>query len=339
MSDRGPLSRPATGVLLALAFAAAAALAGVLVGPANLGLSETVAALLRSPGATQGTLDIVWIDRVPRVALGLAVGAGLSLAGVLFQSLLRNPLADPYLVGVGPGALLGAALAGAMGLLGTAVLGFPTVGIAAFLGALGAAALVLFVAGGGGRAGVARLVLAGVAVGSFVTAVATWALYVETELWQNAVRWLLGSLAWADGERIVVAAVATVGLAVLALWRARDLDALSLGEDSARLGGVDVVRAVPLLVAAACALTAACVATAGLVGFVGLVVPHAARRLVGPLHRRVIPVAAGLGAGLLVLADAVARTVARVEVPVGVVTALLGAPAFALLVRRAGRAA
>jgi iron complex transport system permease protein len=334
-----PLARPAAGIALALGFAALAAALGVFLGPAGLGFGETAAALLGASSASPGAVDIVWIDRVPRVALGLAVGAGLSVAGVLFQSLLRNPLADPYLVGVGPGALLGAALAGAAGLLGTSVLGFSAVGLASFAGAVGAAALVLFVAGGGGRAGVARLVLAGVAVGSFVTAVATWALYVETELWQNAVRWLLGSLAWADGSRIAVAAAATVGLALLALWRARDLDALSIGEDSARLGGVDVARSVLLLVGAACALTAACVAAAGLVGFVGLVVPHAARRLVGPLHRRAIPVAAGLGAGLLVLADAVARTVARVEVPVGVVTALLGAPAFALLVRRAGRAA
>jgi iron complex transport system permease protein len=332
------VSGPATGVALAFAFATVAAVAGVLLGPAPLGLAETVAAVARSADASEAATDIVWRDRVPRVGLGLAVGAGLSVAGVLFQSLLRNPLADPYLVGVGPGALLGAALAGAAGLTGATLLGFSALGVASFVGALCAAALVLLVAGGGGRAGVARLVLAGVAVGSFVTAVATWALYVETELWQNAVRWLLGSLAWADRDRIVVAAVATAGLALLAFWRARDLDALSLGEDSARLGGVDVTRAVPLLVAAACALTAACVATAGLVGFVGLVVPHAARRLVGPLHRRAIPVAAGLGAGLLVLADALARTVARVEVPVGVVTALLGAPAFALLVRRAGRA-
>jgi iron complex transport system permease protein len=293
-----------------------------------------LAALLSRPEASAGAVDVVWDDRVPRVALGLAVGAGLAVAGTLFQSLLRNPLADPYLVGVGPGALLGAAVAGALGLAGRAVLGVPAPALAAFLGALAAAALVLVVAGGGGRGGIARVVLAGVAVGAFVTAVATWLLYVETELWQNAVRWLLGSLAFADRQRVAVAGVATLGLAALALWRARDLDALSVGEDSARLGGVDVRRAVPVLVGAACALTAACVAAAGLVGFVGLVVPHAARRLAGPLHRRSIPVAAGLGAGLLVLADALARVVARVEVPVGVVTALLGAPAFAILVRR-----
>jgi iron complex transport system permease protein len=131
-----------------------------------------------------------------------------------------------------------------------------------------------------------------------------------------------------------VAALATLGLAAVAWWRARDLDAVALGEDAARLSGVDVRRAVPALAAAGCLLTAAAVATAGLVGFVGLVVPHAARRLAGPTHRALVPVAGLLGGGMLVLSDAVARAVARVEVPVGVVTALVGAPVFALLLRR-----
>jgi iron complex transport system permease protein len=166
-----------------------------------------------------------------------------------------------------------------------------------------------------------------------VTAVATWALYVENESWQDAVRWLLGSLAYADGPRIRLAAVATALLAALAWTKARDLDALALGEEAARLSGVDVARTVRWLSAAACLLVAAAVAAAGLVGFIGLVVPHAARRLVGPSHRRLLPVALLLGAGLMVLADSIARC-ARTEVPVGVVTALLGAPVFAFLVRR-----
>ncbi len=273
------------------------------------------------------------LDRVPRIALGLAVGAALALAGTLFQALLRNPLADPYIVGVGPGALLGAAVAGALGFAGRSIAGLSAAAAGAFAGAVLAALLVLGVAGRRGRDASARLLLAGVAVGSFVTAVATWALYVENESWQDAVRWLLGSLAYADGARIRLAALATGSLALLAWLRARDLDALALGEEAARLTGVDVTRTVFGLSAAACLLVAAAVATAGLVGFVGLVVPHAARRLVGPGHRRLLPVAALLGGGLLVAADAIARS-ARTEVPVGVVTALLGAPVFAFLLRR-----
>ncbi len=170
-----------------------------------------------------------------------------------------------------------------------------------------------------------------------MTAVATWALYVENESWQDAVRWLLGSLAFADAPRIALAAVATGVLTVLAAARARDLDALALGDEAARLSGVDTTRTVRGLAAAGCVLVAAAVASAGLVGFVGLVVPHVARRLAGPRHRRLLPVAALLGGGLLVAADAIARS-AKAEVPVGVVTALLGAPVFAVLVRRSARA-
>jgi iron complex transport system permease protein len=327
-------SRPglARGLALALLFALVAALGNLFVGRARLPAADVLAAL--SGGDVSPTVHaIVHLDRLPRIALGLAVGAALALAGTLFQALLRNPLADPYIVGVGPGALLGAAGAGALGFVGRSVAGLSAAAAGAFVGAVLAALLVLGVAGRRGRDASTRLLLAGVAVGSFVTAVATWALYVENESWQDAVRWLLGSLAYADAARIRLAALATLTLALLAWTRARDLDALALGEEAARLTGVDVTRTVFGLSAAACLLVAAAVATAGLVGFVGLVVPHAARRLVGPGHRRLLPVAALLGGGLLVAADAIARS-ARTEVPVGVVTALLGAPVFAFLLRR-----
>ena len=330
----GPFARrPGLAALLAGLFALGAAALSLFLGPARLPASEVFGALLGGD-VPAFARDIVRVDRLPRAELGLAVGAALAVAGVLFQALLRNPLADPYVVGVGPGALLGAAVGGALHVTGTAMLGVSAAGACAFVGAVLAAGLVLAVAGGGGRAASARLLLAGVAVGSFVTAVATWALYVENQSWQDAVRWLLGSLAFADGPRISVAAVATVLLAGIAWAKGRALDALALGEDSARLIGVNVTSTVRLLAAAGCLLVAAAVATAGLVGFVGLVVPHAARRLVGPSHRGLIPVAAALGGGLLVLADGIARQASHVEIPVGVVTALLGAPIFALLVRR-----
>jgi len=328
-----PRAVPAT--LLALAFAAAAAAAAVFLGPARVSFADALDALL-SRDAPAIARDVVWVDRLPRIALGLGVGAALAVAGVLFQAILRNPLADPYLVGVGPGALLGAAVGGALGLASTSLLGFSALGVAAFLGSALASLVVLRVAGGG-RSSAARLLLAGVAVGSFTTAVATWALYAESEDWQNAVRWLLGSLAWADRPRILLAASAAALLTAVAWWRARDLDALALGEDAARLVGVDAGRVSRILAAAGCLLVAAAVATAGLVGFVGLVVPHVARRAVGPGHRGLVPVAALLGAGLLVLADGIARVAARVEVPVGVVTALLGAPVFAAIVAKSGR--
>jgi iron complex transport system permease protein len=333
--DRRTPRSPVVAIGAVSAFALVAALAGLFLGAVPVSPADVLRALL---GSGQGVArDIVLLDRLPRVELGLAIGAALSVAGVLFQALLRNPLADPYLVGVGPGALLGASVAGAMGLLGAELAGVSATGVAAFLGAAAAAAAVLLVAGRGGAAAAPRVLLAGVAVGAFATAVATWALYAESENWQNAIRWLLGNLAGADASKVRVAAASVVVLAAVTWWKARDLDALALGEDSARLGGVDATRTVFLLAGVGCLLVAAAVAVAGLVGFVGLVVPHLARRFVGPGHRLLVPVAAGLGAGLLVLSDALARTVSRVEVPVGVVTALLGAPVFAAVLRRTGR--
>ncbi|MCC7139162.1 MAG: iron ABC transporter permease [Planctomycetes bacterium] len=334
------MSAPRRSLAAALAVATGLALVAVTVdlflGAARLAPRDVLAALVGGDVAPW-VRDVVWLDRVPRVALGLAVGAALAVAGTLFQALVRNPLADPYVIGVGPGALLGAAGAGALGFSGRSVGGLSAAAVGAFAGAVLAAALVLGVAGRRGRDAGARLLLAGVAVGAFVTAVATWALYVENESWQDAVRWLLGSLAFADAPRIALAAVATGALTLLAWARARDLDALALGDEAARLCGVDTTRTVRGLAAAGCVLVAAAVAAAGLVGFVGLVVPHVARRLAGPRHRRLLPVAALLGGGLLVAADAIARS-AKAEVPVGVVTALLGAPVFAVLVRRSARA-
>ena len=290
-------------------------------------------ALAGGEGADPRAVAIVREFRLPQVALGLAVGAGLAVAGTVLQSVLRNPLADPYLIGVGPGALLGATAAVALGVSAATVGGFSAIGALACAGALGAAFLVQGAAGRAGRADPARLVLAGVAVGAFVSALANVLLAARGEAWQNVARWLFGSLGWADGPRIAVCATSTVGLTALAWGRARDLDALTLGKDAARLLGVDVARAGLGLVAAACLHAAAAVATAGLIGFVGLVVPHVARRLAGPNHRALLPAAACLGAGLLVLADGVARVV---SLPVGVVTALLGAPFFAAIVRRSG---
>lgn len=336
---RGPwlVGRPAVALGLAVFAALACAVGATFFGATQVPAGDVWNALLgRSTTAIAET--IVHAERLPRIELGLAVGAALAVAGAVFQAVLRNPLADPYIVGVGPGALLGASIGSALGLSTSSVAGLSGAGACAFAGAIATAAIVLSVAGKGGRASSARLLLAGVAVGAFVTAISTWALYVESESWQNAVRWLLGSLAYADDARIRIAAISTGALVLLAWLRGRDLDALALGEDSARLGGVDTERTVRLLAAAACLLVAAAVATAGLVGFVGLVVPHLARRLVGPGHRLLVPVCAAIGGGLLVLADAVARSTARVEIPVGVVTALLGAPVFAAIVRRGPRA-
>jgi iron complex transport system permease protein len=331
------VSRRAPGValLLAAAFAAASALVATTLGPASVSPLDALRALVGAETSELARVVVVE-HRAPRVALGLVVGAALAASGALFQGVLRNPLADPYLVGVGPGAFLGATAGVALGFAGRpGLLGHSAVATFAFAGALGVAALVLAAGARGGRGDAGRLLLCGVAIGSFATAVATGAMYLSSESWPQVAGWLLGRLAWADAARIGVAGAATVAFLAFAWWRARDLDALTLGEDPARLVGVDPARTIRALSIAGCLLAASAVAAAGLIGFVGLVVPHLARRLAGAGHRALLPASALLGAGLLALADGVARLAS--EIPVGIVTALLGAPVFAWMVARPGR--
>lgn len=309
--------------LLAL-FVLLAAAVGLGVGAVHVSPGEVVASL------TGGSADpIVQTVRLPRVAAGLLVGASLAVAGALFQALLRNALAEPYLLGVGPGALLGVTVAAL--LAGTAAL--PPAGLrggAAFVGALAVGVVIFAVARRSVRSPTASVLLAGIAVGAFVHAVATLLLHAAVSDWHVVVRWMLGDLGLATWRDIAFVAVVFVVGGGVAQARAGALDVLTLGDEAAWFGGVAVPRALAWLGGTACLLAASTVAVAGLVGFVGLVVPHLARGLVGTSHRRVLPASALLGAGLLVLADALARTaVAPAVLPLGVVTALLGAPFLA----------
>lgn len=300
----------------AFLFAAVAAGAALLLGPAGAEPGETI------------LLEI----RLPRVLLGLLVGGALAVSGVILQALFRNDLAEPYLVGVGPGALLGVTAAAlAAGTLPGAV---PRA-LSALLGALLVSGVVFAAARRRGREAGPTLLLAGVAVGAFVSALATAALYVAVRRWDQVVQWLLGHLAPRPaGELVLLGGVLAAG-GLVAFVRARDLDAVALGEEGAWLVGVHVRRLLLLLGLTACLLAAAAVSLAGLIGFVGLLVPHVARGLVGPGHRRLLPVSLALGGGLLVLADALARTVAPpLELPVGVVTAAVGAPCLAWILLR-----
>jgi iron complex transport system permease protein len=321
-------------VAVLVLFVVAASAVALCVGPYRTSPADVWTALT-DPGAGGIATDVVRLDRLPSLLLGLLVGAALAVSGATFQALLRNDLAEPYLVGVGPGAVLGVTVAALLSERHAE--GFwaepASRGVLAFAGAGLVAVLVFSAARRAGRLGAATLLLAGVAVGAFVTAVATGALYVSAKDWHLAVLWLLGHLAPAQAGEIVVLAVVLAVAGGLAWARGRDLDALTLGDDPAGLLGVDVHRTTLLLGAAATLLAAAAVAVSGLIGFVGLVVPHLARRLVGPGHRALLPAAALLGAGLLALADAVARTI-QPPVPVGVVTALLGSPFLVLWLRR-----
>ncbi|WP_025323817.1 FecCD family ABC transporter permease [Deferrisoma camini] len=299
-------------------------------GSLRLSWGEIGSILLGNGRADPTHVAIVLRVRLPRAALAALVGAGLGAAGGAFQGLLRNPLADPYILGVSGGAALGAVAALSLGL--TTPLAVPA---AAFLGAVAALGFVYVVARAH-RGSPRTLILSGVMVGSFCSALLLFLLWTSpSDPVRTAIFWLAGDLSGASPGWLPAAGL-WAGVAFLVLWlQAPALDLLTQGEETAADLGLDVGRARLLLLGAAGGLTAAAVALAGLVGFVGLVVPHAVRLVWGPGHRRLLPASALLGAAFLLGADAVARTVlAPAEVPVGVVTALVGAPFFLYLLRQ-----
>ena len=270
--------------------------------------------------------------RVPRVLLAFLVGGSLSVVGASLQALLRNPLADPYLLGLSGGAGLGAVIAIALNP------DWPwAVPAAAFAGAAGAVALVYRLSVVAGRRLDPRvLLLAGVIVGSFAGAIMTTVVSLsEAAELRRAFLWLLGGFGGASWSALLIfCAYAAAPLLVL-LLSSRALDLLALGEESAKHLGADVERNKRVVYIATSLLTAASVAVCGIVGFVGLVVPHAVRRLWTPMHRELLPAVFFLGGAFLVLADGLARTIVRpLELPVGAVTAIVGVPLFALLLRR-----
>ncbi len=331
-----PGRRTARAYGIAAAFLVVAVLGSALVGAADLNPLATVTALLdRIPfvdlHSSLSPLDraVLYQIRMPRIVLGALVGGLLSLAGAGYQGVFRNPLVDSGLLGASAGAGLGATVA--IVYLGGA--GPSAVPVAAFVGALAGVA-VAYAAGAVGGPGTATLLLAGLAVGMFLTAIQTFVLQRSAQDIQQVYSWLLGSLATAGwgqvGEILPYTAVSTL----VVLLHGRHLDVLSVGDEEARSLGLHPGR-IRLLVVSACALAAAtAVAVSGLIGFVGIIVPHAVRRLAGTSYRVVLPLSLLFGAGFLVLADTLARTVlAPGELPIGVVTALVGSPVFIWILR------
>jgi iron complex transport system permease protein len=324
----------------AVAFLLGSLVVGVLAGPIDLGVRdvvESVAARLHLPGAstplTPTEEAILWEIRVPRVVLAALVGGTLALAGATYQGVFRNPLADPYLLGVAAGAGLGATIA--IAYLPDGLRGQRALPLAAFLG--GSIAVVLTYAVGRSarrERDAATLVLAGVTVAAFFTAWQTFVQQQNSETLQQVYTWILGNIpstGWSDVV-LVLPYVLVATVVILALRRV--VDVLNLGDDEAATLGVNVGRVRLALVVAATLGTAAVVAVSGLIGFVGIIVPHTVRLLTGVGYRALLPLSVVVGAGFLVLADVVARTaLAPAEIPLGVVTAFIGAPFFALVLR------
>ncbi len=324
--------------LSAAAFLAAALCAGLLVGPAPLPPGDVLAALaaklplVDAHSALDPTEETIVFDlRLPRVALGALVGAMLALAGGAYQGVFRNPLADPYLLGIAAGAGLGATLAIAYGPAGTA--SSTLLPVAAFAGAVASVAITYFVGRAGGP-GTTGLILAGVTVAAFLTAIQTFVQQRNADTLVDVYSWMLGQVATSGWSDVWILAPYAFAATVVIFAHRRLLDVLRLGDEEAESLGVNVRRVRVIVIAAATVGTAAAVAVSGLIGFVGIIVPHALRLLVGSSYRVVLPLSIVAGAGFLVCADVLARTViSPAELPIGVVTAFFGAPFFAVVLR------
>ncbi|NVK20621.1 MAG: iron ABC transporter permease [Methylocystaceae bacterium] len=334
VGGRGWLALSALAALAALVFVIALA---VGIGKMPISPATTFAAVINGLGLTDLPVRrieaaVIWDYRLSRALVAALCGAGLALSGAILQSLLRNPLAEPYVLGISAGASTGAVMVMLLGFgAGTLSLGF-----GAFVGSLAAFVFVVLLAGRGQSAD--RTILAGVAASQLFNALTSWIVTTSANAEQarSVMFWLLGSFAgvrWPD----VALAAGVLGAGLLTcLAHARALDALTFGEDAACSLGIDVRRVRIVLLAVTALMTATMVSIVGAIGFVGLVVPHAARFVVGPDHRRLLPATALVGALFMVLADIVSRLIGAPQIlPIGVVTALVGVPFFAVILYRA----
>ncbi|MGZ5213350.1 MAG: FecCD family ABC transporter permease [Actinomycetota bacterium] len=346
-AEVGSLGVPWRWALASVAVLLVALAIGVAVGPAHLSLGGIVGSVFarfpfvhRSSDLTAQQESILWSLRVPRVVLGALAGGTLAIAGAAYQGTFRNPLADPYLLGAAAGAELGATLAITF-LPGRAVLGVNLVAVAAFAGAsLAVAGAYVLGRSAGGMRSVTSLILAGVAIASFLTAVQTYVQQRNADQIRQVYAWLLGRLQTAGWQGVSLVAPYVAICVVVVVAHRRVLDVLQFGDDEAASLGVRPRRVRLWVVVAATLGTAAVVAVGGAIAFVGIIVPHTVRLMVGRSYRVVVPLSLALGAAFLVLADTLARVVvAPAELPIGVITALIGAPFFVVVLRSTRAAA
>ncbi|KQS84734.1 MULTISPECIES: FecCD family ABC transporter permease [unclassified Rhizobium] len=340
--DRSRLARLLIVALVFIAFAMFAA--SIMTGAANASLGNVLQWLLGVEGAEQALSArdrIIILDiRLPRAVMGLLVGASLAVSGTIMQGLFRNPLADPALVGISSGASLGAVLTIVLGssLFGAlfAVFGFYALPVAAFLGCLLTTLLLYRIATRSGQTSVATMLLAGIALAALANAVTGVLIFIaDDKQLRDLTFWGLGSLAGANWTKILSAGPIIAAALAVVPFLARGLNALTLGEATAFHMGVPVQRLKNIAIVSVAALTGASVAVSGGIGFVGIVVPHVLRLMIGPDHRYLLPASALLGGTLLIFADMIARTIVPpAELPIGIITAFVGAPFFLWILLR-----
>lgn len=319
-------------------------LASVTFGNADISVKEVYQVILYelfhveslSSYAEGAVHDVVWLIRLPRVLLAVGVGMGLSVCGVVMQAVVKNPLADPYVLGVSSGGYLGAAAAVLLG-FGSAF-GDNSMGIMAFIGAMAASFAVLFISGVGGRSNAGKLILAGMAISSVCSAFANFLIYISQNRDATAQisYWSMGSLAAADWNNVPVL-LPIMLIASLIFWtQSRNLNLMLLGDETAITLGTDLHRARMVYMILSSLMVGFAVCAAGMIGFVGLIIPHTVRMVFGTEHRRLVPVSALIGAVFLIWADVTCRVILpNSELPIGILVSLIGAPCFIyLMVRR-----
>ena len=339
--DRAPRARRAFGWLALITLIIAILSLGS--GAAGLPLGQILSDLLSGAGLSARDQLILIDIRLPRLAMGLLIGAALAVSGVLMQGLFRNPLADPGIVGVGAGAGLGAVSAIVLGsylpVALSAAIGQWLVPLAAFLGSWAVTLILYRIGTSGGQTSVATLLLAGIAIGALGSAITGILIYMADDAQLRTLTfWGMGSLAGANWSKVGVGLPLILPVLLLAPLLARGMNTLALGEGPARHLGTDVQKIKRLSILAVAAAVGVAVALAGGIGFIGIVVPHLLRMAIGPDHRYLLPNAALLGGALLICADMLARVVvAPSELPIGIITALIGAPVFLwILLQRRG---
>ena len=328
---KSPVVTFVTAFVLLLALAIVSLISGA-VSISVYGVLQWIVGL-EAASLTETERTILTQLRLPRVVTACLVGGSLGIAGVGFQGLFRNPLADPYVIGASSGAGLGVTLAVVFGFQ-VSVMGLSGIAVSAVVGSLLAVAVVFGIGSVGRGSSVLTLLLAGVAVSSMINALASLLMYMNDDSVVVILAWLMGSLAGNDWSVVLATAVSSlVGFSIL--WSmSRPMDVFLLGDVTSQSLGLDLFRFRLLLVAGSSIATAAAVASAGIIGFVGLIAPHIARRVVGPRHLQLLPMSACVGAAIMLVADVVARTVvAPAELPVGILTALLGCPFFLFLLK------
>jgi len=331
-------------LLAGTAFLLASASVALTVGPTSIPLRGTLLEAFDrltpfsiDSGLSNAQASIVTQLRLPRVVLGLLVGASLAAAGSTYQGVFRNPLASPWLLGIAAGGGLGATIA-FVNRWGDGSGAFDGVQIGAFAGALAAVCLTWIVGVVGDRdRSTTSLILAGVAVTAFFTAFQTFIQQRNTEDIRQVYTWVLGGLSTSGWTEVLQLLPVAIALLLVLAFSGRALDIMSVGDEEATMLGLPVARVRTVLIVAASLLTAAAVSVSGLIGFVGLIIPHAVRLLFGSSFRIIVPLSILAGAGFLVLCDLAARTLLTpAEIPIGVVTAFFGAPFFIVILRSAG---